>query len=254
MIESSPRPWLHVSGYRFRLWPLVLAAMVMQLCLVPARELARWIFKGGPPHWAEHAGLFVFSALMLQGLCGLVAIAAMRRWLPTADPHLRWPPGDTGIGLATAIGVGMGVVMLVGDYAPELLAGVPPRDYPIEPGPAAGWLLAMITTGLGEETIFRGLLVGMLVVLAPGRIRMGRFEIPIAGVWVAVLFALAHYQSFLHAPLARAIIQQIYAFAWGLVYVWLMERTRSLVAPIVAHGVGNFVETAIAMALLAAWG
>src|SRR5690349_16388058 len=110
MNEPSLRPWFHVSGFRFRLWPLVLAAVVMQLCLVPARELARWIFTSGPPHWAEHAGLFVFSAIMLQGLCGLLAIAAMRRWLPTADAHMRWPPGETGISLAATIGVGMGVV------------------------------------------------------------------------------------------------------------------------------------------------
>ena len=45
-----------------------------------------------------------------------------------------------------------------------------------------------------------------------------------------------------------------YAFIWGLTYVWLMERSKSLVAPIVAHGVGNFVEVAAVMGLLLVWG
>jgi membrane protease YdiL (CAAX protease family) len=30
--------------------------------------------------------------------------------------------------------------------------------------------------------------------------------------------------------------QQLYAFAFGIVYAWLMERSRSLLAPMIAHG------------------
>lgn len=248
------RPFVQITGFTAgpmrTVLALILAAVVMQACLVPAREAARWIFRSGGEAWSDHVGLFVFGAIMLQGLVGLIGILIMRKVLPAADGHVRWPPGRSYVGPALVIGVVMGLVMLVADYGPQLLTGTMPADYPVEPVLAAGWLWAMITTGLGEETIFRGLLVGMLVVLTPGRIRMGRFEIPIAGVFVALLFGLAHYDSFFHGPLHQAVAQQAYAFVWGLTYVWLMERSRSLVAPIVAHGVGNFVEVAAVMGLL----
>jgi len=242
-----------IRGFRFRLWPLLLAAAAMQACLVPARELARWIFRGGGPAWAPHVGLFVFLAIVLQALSGLAAIGVMRWLLPRADSHLRWPPERSRVGLALALGVAMGLIMLAADYWPDLVRGrAPEASYSLEPSIAGGWLLAMITTGLAEETIFRGFLVGMLAALLPGRVRVGRFEISMAGVLVALLFGLAHYESFLVDPLSQAIAQQLYAFAWGLVYVWLMERSRSLLAPIVAHGVGNFVEVASVMLLTAA--
>jgi hypothetical protein len=49
-----------------------------------------------------------------------------------------------------------------------------------------------------------------------------------------------------------AAAQQIYAFAWGIVYAWLMQRSRSLVAPIIAHGVGDAVEVGLVMVMTAA--
>jgi membrane protease YdiL (CAAX protease family) len=255
--STASRPFFQITGYTagpVRTVPaLILAAVLMQVCLVPAREVARWVFRSGGEAWNDHVGLFVFGAIMLQGLVGLIGIGVMRKVLPAADGHVRWPPGRSYIGLATLLGIGMGVVMLVADYWPRLIDGVAPPDYPTQPVLAAEWLLAMVTTGLGEETIFRGLLVGMLVVLTPGRARVGRFEIPVAGVLVALLFGAAHYDSFLQGPLNIAVAQQIYAFIWGLTYVWLMERSKSLVAPIVAHGVGNFVEVAAVLGLLIVW-
>lgn len=254
-------PFFAVSGLRLRFWPVLLAivaiGVLMQLCLIPARELARWIFfTAGPASWAAHVGLYGFVATMLLGLCGLIGILVMRRVLPQAEGHLRWPaPGRSLVGPAALVGVVMGLVMLVADYWPALLAGeAPVASYSLDPAIAAGVLLAMITTGLGEETLFRGLMVGLMVVAVPGRVRAGRFEVPVGGVIVALLFGVAHYESFYEDPLHLAVAQQVYAFVWGLVYVWLMERSRSLVAPIVAHGVGNFVEFGLVMAMMAARG
>jgi membrane protease YdiL (CAAX protease family) len=111
----------------------------------------------------------------------------------------------------------------------------------------------MACSGLCEEPIFRSLLVGMLTALVPGRLRVGRIDLPVAGVLVALLFGLAHYETFRVDPLPLAIAQQLYAFAFGLVYVWLMERSRSLLAPVVAHGVGDAVEVGAIVWLQAAW-
>jgi membrane protease YdiL (CAAX protease family) len=248
------RPYFEITGLRFRIWPILLAAAIMQILLVPARELARFLYTNYLAALLDQTWLFVGCALLFQALGGFAAILVMARVLPRADANLRWPPRRTYVGWAALIGVGMGLTMLVADYGPDLVARTPP-DSGYDPSVigALGWIAVMASTGLAEETIFRGLLVGMLVVLVPGRLRVGRLDLPVAAYVVGALFAVAHYRSFLVDPLHMAIAQQLYAFAWGLIYVMLMERSRSLLAPMVAHGIGNSVEVGIVMALMVAW-
>ncbi|KQZ30007.1 MULTISPECIES: CPBP family intramembrane glutamic endopeptidase [Caulobacter] len=259
-LPPSRRPFLQVAGFRFHpwstLWPIVLAAALMQTLLVPGREAGRWLYKHNIELFQHQVWVFVALATLFQILTGLLALAVMRRVLPQADNALRWPPGKTFAGLAVAIGVTMGLVMLVADYWPQLLAGAAPDGgYDIgSPGAVIGWLGVMLAAGPNEEIIFRGLLVGMLATLVPGRLRIGPLDLPVAAYVVALLFGLAHYDSFLHNPPHLAIAQQVYAFAWGLTYVWLMERSRSLLAPMIAHGLSDAVEVGAVMVLMAAWG
>lgn len=249
------RRFVEFSGVRFRLWPILLAAVLMQAVLWPARELARWIAHREAGFFDAHVWAFVGLAMVFQTLAGLACIAVMRRVLPQARTYLRWPSRGRGlIGAGFAIGAGMAATMLVADFWPQLIAHrAPDGGYDTSPVGVAGWLTVMASSGLCEETIFRGLLVGMLIVLVPGRVRVGRVDIPFSGLVVAVLFGLAHYASFLVDPLWMAIAQQLYAFVFGLVYVWLMERSRSLVAPMIAHGVGDALEVAAVMVLQVAW-
>ena len=254
-LPPARRPFFEVTDLKFRLWPIILAAVLMQTLLVPGREAARWLYKHNLDAFHHQVWAFVVLATLFQILTGLVSLAVMRRVLPQADSHLRWPPGKSCVGLAVAFGVAMGLIMLVADYWPQLLARTAPDGgYDISsPVGVAGWLGAMLAAGPNEEIIFRGLLVGLLAVLVPGRLRIGRLDLPVAGYIVAVLFGLAHYQNFFSSPLHLAIAQQVYAFVWGLAYVWLMERSRSLLAPMVAHGLGDAVEVGAVMLLMAAW-
>ncbi len=259
-LPPSRRPFLDVTGFRFHpwstLWPIALAAVLMQTLLVPGREAGRWLYKHNVDFFQHQVWVFVALATLFQLLTGLAALAVMRRVLPQADSHLRWPPGKTCVGLGIVIGVAMGLIMLVADYWPQLLAHTAPDGgYDIgSPGAIAGWLGVMLAAGPNEEILFRGLLIGMLATLVPGRLRIGRLDLPVAAYVVALLFGLAHYDSFLHNPLNLALAQQIYAFAWGLAYVWLMERSRSLLAPMIAHGLGDAVEVGAVMVLMASWG
>ncbi|WP_416307522.1 CPBP family intramembrane glutamic endopeptidase [Neptunicella sp. SCSIO 80796] len=246
---------IQVRDVKFRLWPILLAAVIMQLCLIPARELARWIYHQNTELLSGHVWAFVGMAILFQALSGLLGIMVMRHFLPEADSHLRWPPARSYVGLAIVVGISMGVIMLLADYGPDIVSQTAPQAaYNTDLSGALGWLTVMMSTGLAEETIFRGLLVGMLVVLVPGRIKIGRIDLPIAAYIVGILFAVAHYHSFIVDPLHLAIAQQLYAFIWCLVYVWLMERSRSLLAPIVAHGFGNAVEVGLVILMMRAWG
>jgi membrane protease YdiL (CAAX protease family) len=248
------QPTFHLYGFKFRLWPIIVAAVLMQGIVWSGLGIAKWVYKNGPESWAGHPAVFLLLAILCMALLGLVGILAMRRLLPQADAHLRWPPDKSYAGLACLIGIGMGLTMLAADFWPDLLSQTPPQtNYKGTPLDLAGFLLGMITTGLAEETIFRGLLVGMLVVLMPGRLRIGSIDLPVAAYVVALLFAAAHWKSFILDPLHQAVAQQTYAFIWGLIYVWLMERSRSLVAPIIAHGMGNFTEVSLLICLGMLW-
>ena len=86
-----------------------------------------------------------------------------------------------------------------------------------------------------------------------GRNKFSEEQVAQLAAYVAsLLFGLAHYDSFLLNPLHLAIAQQIYAFAWGLAYVWLMEKSDSLLAPTIAHGLSDMVEVGAVIALAAA--
>lgn len=254
-LPSPRRPFLEVMDFKFHpwstLWPIALAAALMQGILVPTREAARWIYKSNLDLFHHQVWAFAMMAMLFQAAVGVVGILVMQKVLPRSDGHLRWPPGRPYLMPAVGIGVAMALIMLVADYWPELLSHTAPKaNYP---GSPLGWLGAMMLAGVNEEPIFRGLLVGMLVVLVPGRVRIGRLDLPVAAYIVAALFGLAHYDSFLHQPLHLAIAQQLYAFAFGLTYVWLMERSRSLLAPALAHGLSDAVEVGIVIWLAAAW-
>ncbi|MDP3740643.1 MAG: CPBP family intramembrane metalloprotease [Hyphomonadaceae bacterium] len=254
----APRPFVEFRDVRIRALPaligIIATPLLMQVLLIAGREPARWIWKQGPEDWATRPWIFVGLAILFQAVTALIGILVVKRVLPKLDAHVRWPRGKSYAGVAVVIGVAMGLIMLVADYWPQFVSGTRIDDYPIDPVNSSGWLAAMAITGLAEETLFRGLIVGMLVVLIPGRVRIGAIDLPLAAYVASLLFGLAHYDNFFHSPLSLAIAQQIYAFVWGLVYVWLMEKSNSLLAPTIAHGVGNAVEVGAVMSIAASMG
>jgi len=85
-------------------------------------------------------------------------------------------------------------------------------------------LILLISTGLLEEMIFRGLLQ--------------QASMDVLGVWgigyVAILFAVLHtgYQSLLDVLFVAAV---------GLFFGWVVNRTRSLLGVTLAHGLTNII-------------
>src|SRR5439155_18280406 len=86
-----------------------------------------------------------------------------------------------------------------------------------------------------EEILFRGLLVTFLVQRMSGRLRLGRFDLHVAGVIVAVLFCLAHLGSFWTQSFRVAASQQAYAFVWGVIYAYWYEKSGSLLPSFIGH-------------------
>ena len=83
----------------------------------------------------------------------------------------------------------------------------------------------------------------------PPRSGIRKFSLSTTGATIAIMFALAHVLSFATEPWPAALGQQLYAVTLGILYAWIRENSGSLLAPIIAHSLSDFVETAAMLVL-----
>jgi membrane protease YdiL (CAAX protease family) len=173
-------------------------------------------------------------------------------WLTRGQPArfgLSWPAGRSYLGAAVGWGVFFGLVMLVVDHLPALLARRPPGEA-TAPADMVAWLgFEWIFVGPTEELPFRGVLLGFLSSRSRGTVTLFGVTVSSAGFVIAALFALAHVNNFWHRAFLPALGQQLYAFALAILYTYLLERSGSLVAPSVSHDVSDGVEYALVYVL-----
>jgi membrane protease YdiL (CAAX protease family) len=256
-VSETKRGWFHIEGLKLRVWPIVFTILlgffipVFSALIVDVVE--HFIHLPDRPNMPWQ-GLYYHRAVQL--VLTLIAIAIFKMFL-RADYGLHRPPGKSYVRAAILWGLFFGVLMTVVDYWPQILAHKRPSDrpYPLTPLNVFGWLsFEGVFAGPSEETLFRGLLVTYLAAAMPGRISFLRYDMNAAGLIVALILALAHFFNFFTEPFAMALGQQIYAFALGILYAYWFEKSRSLLAPIVGHNVGDVVEYIFIFAMVAAWG
>ncbi|MGI9089031.1 MAG: CPBP family intramembrane glutamic endopeptidase [Chthoniobacterales bacterium] len=251
--DNHSKSFLCVSGLRLR--PLPLAVVVLLGLFLPlpgqitALSLSYRLFPV-VAHEMPWVPLFIGHAVTL--LVTLAAIAVMKRFVP-GDFGLCWPHGKTYVAAALTWGLFFGLLMTFIDFAPQIATRQAPQGaYSLTPLNLIGWLaFEGLFAGFPEEILYRGLLVTFLVSKVPGRIALGRYEMNIAGVIIAFIFALAHVGSFWVHPFWIALGQQVYAFALGVLYAYWFEKSGSLLAPIVGHNMGNFLETVLTFCMVA---
>jgi membrane protease YdiL (CAAX protease family) len=166
------------------------------------------------------------------------------KYLVPADYGLHRPREKSYVLPAILWGVFFGVLMTAVDYAPQLIAHARPNaGFPLTPSNVWGWLFFEgVYVGPTEEIPFRALLVTYLATTMPGKLHIGRFNMNWAGVIVALVFALLHATNFSVRAWPEALGQQFYAFALGVLYAYWLEKSKSVVAPIIGHNVGDVVE------------
>ena len=173
--------------------------------------------------------LLVFGVLLWRHL------PAHERRAAVALKHSAW--GAVGLGVTIGIGlvIGAGAIILVGTAIDPV---VERRIDDIEEIGTAPWMITLtvlavvVLAPLGEELLFRGLLLR-------GLVRRLRFW-P-AAVISSLLFAAAHADSYVLWPRALSL------FLTGLVLAWLY-RWRGYWASVTAHAT---VNTVAAIALVA---
>ncbi len=241
---------------RLRIVPIVLTIVLGLGLPVLAAVMALAAARILPflPRGAQPLLPWLYSQHAFQLLLALIAIAVIKRFVP-ADYGLHRPRGKTYIPEAILWGIAFGIIMTLIDYAPQILARVaPPLDYPLTAGNMVGWLtFEGIYVGPTEEIPFRALLVTFLAATMPGKIRIGSYRMNAAGVIVALIFAVAHMSSFWTRPLWLAGGQQLYAFTLGVLYAYWLEKSQSVLAPIIGHNLSDVVEYGLLYAMVALW-
>ena len=99
--------------------------------------------------------------------------------------------------------------------------------------------------GPTEDIPSRAPLVTHLAAAIPGKLRIGRFCTNCAGIIIAPLLALAHVHSLWTESLLDALIQQGYSFVLGVLYAYWLEKSRSILAPILAHNITDGLTDAL---------
>ena len=109
-----------------------------------------------------------------------------------------------------------------------------------------------LLSGLGEEPLFRGFVMVFLASSVTAKLDIGSFELPLTVLIATALFMLAHIDIDMRSLSATTIDieQQMRALQLGLLYGVIFHHTRSLVAPIIIHGLSNGLQFTIGFYLI----
>lgn len=198
-----------------------------------------------PFNFLQHGILLVLT---------LITISVIRRRVP-AEFGLHRPRGASYALPALYWGLAFGVLMTLVDFAPSIFTQTAPKfDDPLTTRNIAGWLVYMgLYAGPIEEVLYRSLLVGYLTAAMPGRVRFGGVSMNGAGVVVAVILAFGEITNFIALPFVIAFAQFLYTLAFGVLLAYWFEKSKSVVAPIVAHSVNGFARYVLLFSLIGIW-
>jgi len=240
-----------ISGLQLRLWP-ILATIGLGLLVVLPSGYVFFLLTQHTSKTETALPVIANHAVML-----LIAVALIA-WFSRgnlSEYGLQWPKHRHYVPSALLWGAAFGLLMTVVDYFPQMLRHIPPPDnLALTPRSIGAWFFfEWIFVGPTEEIPFRGLLQTFLMHRTSGRVRFWKYEMHVAGVVLALLFALAHLTSFWTENFWIALGQQIYAFALGILYAYWREKSESLLAPIIGHNVGDGVEYVLMFLMTWAW-
>jgi uncharacterized protein len=203
--RPAPRPWAVAF--------LATLALCLWLPALPAawpgeRQLgARWNWSG--------------QLLALLAMLGMAALLVKRAGLSWREMGFTWTQQRGSLGPALGISGGVLVMHFVWmSFSPLRLSGVTPET----------WLYQASMPGLVEEPLFRGVLLALL-----DRAFVARRQVFGASFgWGAAVVTLVFLA--LHGVRIGHLTGVLPA---ALLFLWLRQRTGSLVLPIVVHNLWN---------------
>lgn len=196
---------------------LVIAIVALAIALNPLnRQFAVWLRDGvvqGVPFWLDHLLFMITLMVVVWGLIGLLILGPRGSALgPPQRPREAWLAA-----LVSGLGLSALVVAVLAAFGPVAM----------EPHPNWPVLFANFASNFYEEFIYRGVILGLLLLV------LGRQHAWPAAVISAALFCQGH----LHYPVPLIAV----VFAAGLTWAWLTVRYRSLWPAWVSHTLADTI-------------
>ncbi|QHQ63389.1 CPBP family intramembrane metalloprotease [Anaerocolumna sedimenticola] len=184
---------------------------------------------------------------LFQGLLAVLTLKLLLR-KPFAELGFKWGGSAQGIkytgcflGLWTGIVVVFYIVSLhlYPGFAQYIMSYYPPdSEYMIIALSYAGTM-----PGLGEEPLYRALVLLPLMKYWDGNVRIGRLELPHAVLISGLIFAIGHI-GFTFIPFRLVSIdylQVAFNFILGIWWGMIFIKTKSLLWLVIAHNGSNFI-------------
>jgi hypothetical protein len=240
---------------RNRVWPICSTIGLGLLVLLPAGLASDWVSKR---MGVTRSAAMPWLAYCVASVVMLVIALGLMGWLTKghlSEYGLRWPKRKSYVLPAIAWAAFFGVLMTLLDYLPQILSHTPPPEHlSLTTASITGWLgFEAIVGGFGMEIFFCGLLQSFLMQRTSGRVRFLKFDMHIAGVILAILFALFYIDGFWYRPFWFALVQPVCAFAVGILYAYWREKSGSVLAPILGNNVSHGVKYALLFLLAWLW-
>jgi len=199
------------------------------------------------PGFADRLGWLTAQHTVLLVL-GLIAIGIAKIIVP-ADYGLDLQDERSYVAPAFLWGIIFGVVLATVAAAPSLIAHIPLKLDSSLTQNIPGWLAYNgLYVGTTEEIPFRALVVTYLATTMPGSWGKGRYTMNAAGVVAAFIYAVS-VAGFLSVPLLIAIAQFVCQFALGILYAYWLEKSKSVISPIIGHNVSSVTQYALTLGL-----
>ncbi len=135
---------------------------------------------------------------------------------------------------------------------PDIISGTAPSfHYPLTARNMVGWLGFVLMAGVGEEPLFRGMVMIDIGRYWRGMVRIGNWKIPSSGVVAAFIFMLGHI-GYTLSPFAITnfpTYNLFLTFTFSLYYAYVFHRTGSLLGPIISHSYYNRIANVLGFSL-----
>ncbi|HTT96830.1 MAG TPA: CPBP family intramembrane glutamic endopeptidase [Rhizomicrobium sp.] len=238
------------ARFHFRPVPILVAVLltfglpyVAQEVVDTARHYSHLV-----PGFADRLGWLTAHHTVLL-ILGLISIGIAKLIVP-ADYGLDLQDERSYVAVAFLWGIIFGVLLTLVEVGPSLLAHVAPKLDPSQTENIPGWLAFNgLYVGLAEEIPFRALVVTYLAATMPGSWRIGRYSMNAAGVVAALIYAI-WAAGFLTAPLLVSLAQFVCQFLLGVLYAYWLEKSKSVIAPIVGHNVSSLTQYGLMLGLV----
>lgn len=108
------------------------------------------------------------------------------------------------------------------------------------PYSGANWFNELVLVPLSEETIWRGVLFSLLIVIL-NKLHKERTAIILTVIYSSIAFGIAHSGNITQLPIMFVLMQMIFAAITGLTAGYLRYKTKSIYPAMLLHAAINLI-------------